>query len=177
MNNLVHGMVTAAGRVMSLATVASRHMWIGLTALAKKDRDDLLGAPVATEGLFKLISSVTQRFSRLEGEREQLSRMLPLARPQASPQAPGGGKAEREAPVQSPQGSRRALCLRGPSRGTGPVPALTGTGCHSFVAGRVTREYHSFIAGAPQLIAHPLTQCYGEWTRSCVLTVWMDLSH
>ena len=51
MNNLVHGMATAAGRVMSLATVASLHVWLGLTALAKKDRDDLLGAPVSTEGL------------------------------------------------------------------------------------------------------------------------------
>ena len=86
MNNLVHGMATAAGRVMSLATVASHHVWLGLTALAKKDRDDLLGAPVTSEGLFGSISSVTQRFRLLEGERAQLSRMLPLARPQAPPQ-------------------------------------------------------------------------------------------
>jgi len=49
MNNLVHGM-----RVMALTTVASRHVWLGLTALTRKDRDDLLGAPVTTEGLFWL---------------------------------------------------------------------------------------------------------------------------
>jgi len=81
-NNLVHGVAAAAGRVMSLATVGSRHVWLGLTALSKKDRDDLLGAPVSTEGLFRSITSVTQRFSRLEEERAQLSRMLPLALPQ-----------------------------------------------------------------------------------------------
>jgi len=92
MNNLVHGMATAAGRVMSLATVALRHVWLGLTAPTKKDRDYLLGAPVSTEGLFGSISSVTQRFSRLEEERVQLSRMLPLARPQAPPEG-------RERPV------------------------------------------------------------------------------
>jgi len=86
MNNLVHGMATAAGRVMSLATVALRHVWLCLTALSKKDRDDLLGVPVSTEGLFGSITSVTQRFSRLEEERTQLSRMLLLARPQAPPQ-------------------------------------------------------------------------------------------
>ena len=27
MNNLIHGVATAAGQVMSLATVASRHVW------------------------------------------------------------------------------------------------------------------------------------------------------
>ena len=54
---------------------------LGLTALSKKDREDLLGAPVSTEGLFGSVSSVTQRFSRLEEERVQLSRMLSLAPP------------------------------------------------------------------------------------------------
>ena len=86
MNNLVHGVAAAAGRVMSLATVASLHVWLGLTALSRKDREDLLGAPVSTEGLFGAITSVTQRFRRLEEERLQLSRMLPLALPQAPPQ-------------------------------------------------------------------------------------------
>ena len=37
-----------------------------------------------------------------------------------------------------------------------------------------TREYHSFLAAAPQLLACPLTQFYGEWKLSCVLTEWMD---
>ena len=69
--------------MISLATVASRHVWLGLTALSKKDREDLLGAPVSSEGLFGSNSSVTQRFSRLEEERVQLSRMLPLAPLQA----------------------------------------------------------------------------------------------
>ena len=91
MNNLVHGVATAAGRVMSLATVGSHHAWLGLTALCKKDRDDLLGAPLSTEGLFGSITLVTQRFSRLEEERAQLSRMLPLVLPQRS---------EREATVR-----------------------------------------------------------------------------
>jgi len=82
MNNLIHGVAAAAGRVMSLATVGSRHVWLGLTALSRKDRDELLGAPASTEGLFGSISSVTQRFRRLEEEKSQLSRMLPLALPQ-----------------------------------------------------------------------------------------------
>ncbi|XP_010789410.1 integrin alpha-4 [Notothenia coriiceps] len=68
----------------------------GLTALAKKNRDDLLGAPVATGGLFGSIASVTERFNRLEVEKAQLSRMLPLAHgPSARGSASGGGKAER----------------------------------------------------------------------------------
>ena len=41
MNNLICGVASAAGRVISLATVASRHVWLGLTALSKKDREDL----------------------------------------------------------------------------------------------------------------------------------------
>ena len=98
MNNLIHGVATAAGRVMSLATVASRHVWLGLTALPKKDRAGLLGAPVFTEGLFGSIASVTQRFSRLEEERLQLSRMLPLASPQVSQRPPRA--AERSAAVR-----------------------------------------------------------------------------
>ena len=88
MNNLIHGVAAAAGQVMSLATVALRHVWLGLTALSKKDREDLLGGPVSTEGLFGSISSVTQRFSCLEEERVQLSCMLPLAPPQAPQRAP-----------------------------------------------------------------------------------------
>ena len=74
--------------MISLATVASRHVWPGLTALSKKDREDLLGATVSTEGLFGSVSSVTQRFNRLEEERVQLSRMLSLAPPQAPLRAP-----------------------------------------------------------------------------------------
>ncbi|KAJ4939176.1 hypothetical protein JOQ06_028636, partial [Pogonophryne albipinna] len=42
MNNLIYGVATAAGRMISLATVASRHVWLGLTALSKKDREDRL---------------------------------------------------------------------------------------------------------------------------------------
>ena len=128
MNNLVHGMATAAGRVMALTTMTSRHVWLGLTALAKKDRDDLLGAPVATEGLFGSIASVTQRFNRLEVEKAQLSRMLPLAHPQAPPargSTSGGGKMERETSGESPES---ALCLHGPSRGVGSGPTAVVTG-------------------------------------------------
>ena len=39
-----------------------------------------------------------------------------------------------------------------------------------------TREYHRFIAAAPQLIALPLTQCYGEWKSSGGLTERMDMT-
>jgi len=88
MSNLIYGVATAARRMISLAIVASRHVWLGLTALSKKDREDLLGAPVSTEGLFGSVSSVTQRFSHLEEERVQLSRMLSLVLPQAPLRAP-----------------------------------------------------------------------------------------
>ena len=60
MNNLIYGVATAAGRMISLATVVSPHVWLGLTALSKKDREDHLGAPMSTEGLFGSVSSVTQ---------------------------------------------------------------------------------------------------------------------
>lgn len=79
MNNLVQGVATAAGRVMSLATVGSHHVWLGLTALHGKDREELLGALISSDGLFGSISSATPRFRRLEEEKAQLSRHLPLA--------------------------------------------------------------------------------------------------
>ena len=82
--------------MISLATVASRHVWLRLTALSQKDREDLLGAPVSTEGLFGSVFSVTQ-FSRLEEERVQLSRMLSLAPPQAPLRAPLACHAEEGA--------------------------------------------------------------------------------
>jgi len=87
-NNLVNGVAAAAGRVMSLATVRSRHVWLGLTALSRSDRDDLLEAPISTAGLFGSVTAVTQRFRRLEEEREQISRMLPLALPQRGERGP-----------------------------------------------------------------------------------------
>jgi len=113
MNNLIRGVATAAGRVMSLATVGSRHLWLGLTALSKKDRDDLLGAPVSTEGLFGLITSVTQRFCRLEEERAQLSRMLPLVLPQ---------RGERGATVRRKERRRS----RAPTAPVAPFTASAG---------------------------------------------------
>ena len=36
------------------------------------------------------------------------------------------------------------------------------------------RECYSFLAATPQLLAGPLTQSYGEWKLSCVLTEWRD---
>jgi len=113
MNNLIHGMAAAAGRVISLTTVGSRHVWLGLKALSRKDRDDLLGAPVSTEGLFGSISSVTQRFRRLEDEKSQLSRMLPLALPQ---------RGERGATVR-----RRERCrFRAPMAPAAPFTSSAG---------------------------------------------------
>lgn len=79
MNNLIQGAATAAGRVMSLSVVGSRHVWLGLTALPRRDREDLLAAPVSTDGLFGSLTTVTQRLKRLEEEKAQLSRHLPLA--------------------------------------------------------------------------------------------------
>ncbi len=78
-NNLIQGVATAAGRVMSLSVVGSRHVWLGLTALPRRDREDLLAAPVSSDGLFGSLTTVTQRLKRLEEEKAQLSRHLPLA--------------------------------------------------------------------------------------------------
>jgi len=78
-NNLIQGVATTAGRVMSLSTVGSRHVWLGLTALPRREREDLLAAPVSTDGLFGSLNTVTQRLKRLEEEKAQLSRHLPLA--------------------------------------------------------------------------------------------------
>lgn len=77
-NNLVLGVATAPGRVMSLATVGSPHMWLGFTALQRKDREDR-PAPMTPDGLFGSLSFVTQCFKRLEEEKVQLSHHLPLA--------------------------------------------------------------------------------------------------
>jgi len=120
MNNLIHGVAASAGRMMSLATVASCHVWLGLTALSKKDREDLLGAPVSAEGLFGPISSVTQCFSRLEEERVQLSRMLPLALPQAPQRTPP--RASLQARERSATVRRRERRWHG-----APVPAAPST--------------------------------------------------
>lgn len=53
---------------MSLATVGSHHVCLGLTANSRKDWNDLLGASVSEEGLSRLISFVDQRL-RMEEER------------------------------------------------------------------------------------------------------------
>ena len=65
--------------MMSLATVGSCHVFVEITTLQRKDREDILGAPITSEGLFGSISSVTQRFIRLEKEKTQLSCHLLLA--------------------------------------------------------------------------------------------------
>jgi len=93
-----------------LATVASRHVWLGLTALSKKGREDLLRALVSTEGFFWLISSVTQRSRSSTG--------FP-----AGEGAQRDGETKGEAMARSSR-ARGALHLFGPPRGTG-VPALT----------------------------------------------------
>lgn len=51
-------------------------MWLGLTTLPRKDRDDLLGAPITSEGLFESILFFTQHFKWLEEEKSQLRRMV-----------------------------------------------------------------------------------------------------
>jgi len=72
----------------------------------------------------------------------------------------------------------RAACVVGPQWKIGPFCASPPWAKLPFMEGLAaewaTREYHSFLAVAPQLVACPLTQCYGEWKLSCVLTEWMD---
>lgn len=63
---------------MLLATVGLHHVWLGLTTLQRKGREHLLGAPMAPDGLFGPISSVNQRFKRLQEEKTQLSHHLLL---------------------------------------------------------------------------------------------------
>lgn len=73
MNNLFQGVATAARKSDGLATVGSSHVWLDLTAVPKKDRDDLLAAPVSSEGLLGLNLSVAQCLKMLEEENAQLS--------------------------------------------------------------------------------------------------------
>ena len=144
MNNLIHGVAAAAGRVMSLATVALRHVWLGLTALSKKDREDLLGAPVSTEGLFGSISSVTKRFSRLEEERVQLSHMLPLALPQAPQRAP---------PRASLQARECSVTVR--RRPTPGAGCPTSAGSAAAESGRVECTVFAELTGGGRKSLHP----------------------
>lgn len=58
----------ATRRVISLATVGSRNMWLALTTVRK--------------GLFRSISSVAECLKRLEEETLQLSHHLQLGYPQ-----------------------------------------------------------------------------------------------
>ena len=127
-------------------------MWLGLTALSKKDRDDLLGAPVSTEGLFGSVTTVTQRFRRLEEERVQLSRMLPLALPQRGEREPTVRRRERRrsraptAPAASPASSagsagqvrfQHPRCQAGRSRrASAPAPWRVGVHRPPVVDGR-----------------------------------------
>ena len=60
-------------------------------------------------------------------------------------------------------------CNQGPQYKIGPF-CVDPPWAELPFTGSFAREYHSFIAGAPQLRACPLTQCYGEWKLSCVLT-------
>lgn len=69
-NNLVQGVATTAGQVMSLATVSSHHVWLGLTVLHGRDREELFRVDLFSQ-LF--------RFRRLEEEKAQLCCHLPLA--------------------------------------------------------------------------------------------------
>lgn len=75
-NNLV--IATA----ITLATVGSRHMWLGLMAFPKVNWDGLFGAPVLMSNLFGSISSVAQHLKTLEEESTQIRRHLPLVHAQ-----------------------------------------------------------------------------------------------
>ncbi|KAL3054513.1 hypothetical protein OYC64_017451 [Pagothenia borchgrevinki] len=82
MSNLIYGVATAAGRMISLATVASRHVWPGLTALSKKGPRGSPRSPRVHGGAL-WVGLLGHPVSRLEEERVQFSRMLSLAPPQA----------------------------------------------------------------------------------------------
>lgn len=66
MNNMIQSVATAAGQFLALTTADLHHVWLGLTAVPRLDRDDLLGAPILAQGLFGSISTVTQCLKRLE---------------------------------------------------------------------------------------------------------------
>ena len=93
MSNLIYGVATAAGRMISLATVASRHVRPGLTALSKK------GSPRSprVHGGALWVGLLGHPVSRLEEKRVQLSRMLSLASHQAPLRAPFACHAEEGA--------------------------------------------------------------------------------
>lgn len=106
-NTLIQGVASAVGQMMALATVTSRHVWLGLTTVSKSDREDLLGDPVSPQGLFRSISLVAQCLKKIEEELLQLSHHFAHLK--------GGGEAqlhigeeERKLP---PRRSERALYM------------------------------------------------------------------
>lgn len=78
-NNLVLDISTVMGHIMALATVGSRPVWLGLTAVLKS-RVDLLGVPVSPQSLFVSIFSLAQHLKRLEEKSTQISCPLSIPR-------------------------------------------------------------------------------------------------
>ncbi|XP_078141246.1 uncharacterized protein LOC144539594 isoform X2 [Centroberyx gerrardi] len=116
-----------------------RHVWLGLTALQKKDKEDLLGAPLLPDGLFGAsITLATQRFQRLEEGRLSCGiicrwRLLPPSR-RLPPRTQGNGVRRRPRgvdgvmwlplPLHPPLASRRRPRRSPPRHRLAPTATL-----------------------------------------------------
>lgn len=105
--------------------VLERHLWLSLTAMKETDKAALLNAPISDSGLFgAAVTDATARFGKLEEEKKQMARHLPLA---------GGSKTATKDPhrytVSSRPGStarrraRRAATPGMPRAGPAPTAA------------------------------------------------------
>lgn len=78
--HLTQASAVCAGRSMATSVVMERHLWLSLTAMKETDKAALLNAPISDSGLFgAAVTDATAHFGKLEEERKQLARHLPLA--------------------------------------------------------------------------------------------------
>lgn len=123
--HLTQASAVCAGRSKATLVVLERHLWLSLTTMKETDKAALLNAPISDGGLFgAAVTDATARFGKLEEEKKQLARHLPLA---------GGSKTATKDPhrytVSSRPGStarrraRRAATPGMPRVGTAPTAA------------------------------------------------------
>lgn len=123
--HLTQASAVCAGRSKATLVVLERHLWLSLTAMKETDKAALLNAPISDSGLFgAAVTDATARFGKLEEEKKQLARHLPLA---------GGSKTATKDPhrytVSSRPGStarrraRRAATPGMPRAGPAPTAA------------------------------------------------------
>lgn len=78
--SITQASAVCAGRSMATSVVAERHCWLSLTAMKETDKAMLLNAPISDDGLVGVTAKeATERVGKLDYERKQLSRHLPLA--------------------------------------------------------------------------------------------------